>query len=195
MEFEKEYLTDIVKGKTRGDFIPFSAGKWNKSDKYLKQVVGRLKDSVSIYLDADFDHYGSGFSSYVHVYLSKKDKSDQQIEINGDERTENTHGLMVYLCRMAPFAVYAEGFWTKTFKADRCVSGSSHFIEPEQVGTIPSASWKQELIEISNVLNEFGIAFFKGEELNKKVGFEISVPTILSDPPFKVFDCLFYWAD
>ncbi|MCB0503351.1 MAG: hypothetical protein KDD32_11760 [Bacteroidetes bacterium] len=195
MKFEKEYLTDLVKGKTKGDFPPFSSGKWKKSDDYLKQIVGRLKDIQSIQVEADFNHYGSGFSSYVHLYLSKRDKSDTQISNIGELRTEETNGLVIYLCRMAPFSIYAEGTWYKTFNKDKWHSSGSHFIKPEDIGTLPIVDWYTELNEIKNTLNQYGIILLTREELDKKLEFEIKIPTILSDPPFKVFDCLFYWED
>jgi len=195
MNFDKEYLTDIVKGKTKGDFPPFSKGKWKKSESYLRKIAGRLKDIKSIQVDADFNHYGSGFSSYVHLYLSKKDKSDVQITQNDELKTEETNGLMIYLCRMAPFAIYAKGTWHKTFNKGKWHSGGSHYIEPSNIGTTPQVNWENELIEITNILNQYGITFLTNEELNKRLEFEISIPTILSDPPFKVFDCLFYWED
>ncbi|MFC4632493.1 hypothetical protein ACFO3O_01135 [Dokdonia ponticola] len=195
MEFEKEYLTDLVKGKTKGDFPPFSSGKWKKSDEYLKQIVGRLKDIKSIQVEADFNHYGSGFSSYVHLYLSKTDKSDTKISQDGELRTGETNGLMMYLCRMAPFSVYGEGTWHKTFNKDKGQSGSSHYIEPEDIGTTPESDWGIELNEIQNILNQYGISVLTKVELDKKLEFKISIPTILSEPPFKVFDCLFYWED
>ena len=195
MEFEKEYLTDLVKGKTKGNFPPFSSGKWKKSDEYLKQIVGRLKDIKSIQIEADFNHYGSGFSSYVHLYLSKRDKSDTKISQDGELRTEETNGIMMYLCRMAPFSVYGEGTWHKTFNKDKWQSGGSHYIEPEDIGTTPESDWNNELIEIKNILNQYGITILTEKELDKKLEFEINIPTILSDPPYRVFDCLFYWED
>ena len=195
MKFNKDYLTELVQGKTKGDFPPFSTGNWEKSDGYLEQVMGRLKDIKSIHVEADFKHYGSGFSSYVPLYLSKRDKSDLQISQNGDLRIEETNGLILYLCRMAPFSVYAKGTWNKTFKNDKWQSGVSHYIEPKDIGTKPKVDWDSELTVIQNILNQYGISFLTKEELDKKLEFELSIPTILSDPPFRVFDCLFYWED
>lgn len=194
MKFEKEYLIDLVNGKSC-DFPPFSSGKWKTSDGFLKQVVGRMTDIKTIILTPDFDHYGSGYSSYVHIYLSKKDCSDLRITETGDLRTEEVDGLMIYLCRLAPHAVYGQGTWTKTYKNGKWQSGSSHYIHPEEIGTTPSTNWNAELIEIGNILNQFGITFLTKEELNVKLDFKVSIPTILGDPPFKVFDCFFYWED
>ncbi len=195
MDFTKEYLTDIVKGKAKGDFSPFSSGQWEEVDVYLKRVVGRLKDIRSLTLKAEFDHYGSGFSSYVHLYVSKRDKSDVKITLNGKLRTEETNGLMIYLCRLAPYAVFAEGYWSTTYNQEEWDSGSSHYIESSEVGTLPNSDWQTQLIEIKNRLNEASITVLTKEELDRKLDFDIQIPTILSDPPYQVFDCFFHWTD
>ncbi len=195
MQFNQAYLTDLVNAKTRGDFPPFSSGQWEDVDVYLKQVVGRLKDIKSLVLKADFDDYGSGFSSYVHLYLSKKDKSDVTVTVNGNLTTEATDGLMIYLCRLAPFAVYAPGNWYTTHQEGKWHSGGSHYIEASEVGQLPELDWQEELTLIKNTLQQFGISFLTEATLNRKLDFKINIPTILSDPPFHIFDCLFYWAD
>lgn len=195
MIFDKAYLIDIVNGKTKGDFPPFSTGKWKKTDKFLKTVVGRLQDIKSVNIKADFNHYGSGFSSYVHLYLSKKDKSDVRTTEKGEFRTEETNGLMLYLCRLAPYAVYSEGNWSTTYNQNKWHSGGSHYIEVDAIGTTPKIDWSNELVEISNILNQYGISILTKEELIKPIDFEIQIPTILSDPPYSVFDCMFYWED
>ena len=195
MKFDQKYLTDLVKGRTRGEFPPFSLGKWEKSDEYLKNIVGRLNSIRTIEVEADFDHYGSGFSSYVPLYLSKKDKSDFKVTRNGNERSEETNGLMIYLCRMAPYAIYSEGTWFKRFKNDKWILGGSHYIEPEEIGSKPKVNWEMEWTEIENILNQYGITILTREELDKKLDFDIRIPTILTEPPFRIFDCLFYWED
>ena len=161
----------------------------------MKKIVGRLGEIKSIQIESDFNHYGSGFSSYVHLYLSKRDGSDVEITQIDDFRTKETNGLMMYLSRMAPYSVYAEGTWHETYNKDKWQSSSSHYIEPEDIGTLPGSDWITEVNEIKDVLKQYGVTLFTREELDKKLSFEINIPTILSDPPYRVFDCFFYWQD
>ncbi|MFK8104666.1 MAG: hypothetical protein AB8G15_19230 [Saprospiraceae bacterium] len=195
MEFEKKYLTDLVNGKVKGELPPFASGQWEEVDSYLKRVVGRLKDIKAISVVADFDHYGSGFSSYVPLNLSKRDQSDVEITEKGAERTEKTNGLILYLCRLAPIAIYGEGTWWNTFKMEKWQSGSASFLTSEVIETTPVTDWSAALVQINAILNQFGIRTLTQATVNQKLDFKINIPTILSDPPYKVFDCFFYWED
>lgn len=195
MHFEKEFLRNIAEGKAMGDFPPFSTGEWEKSDPYLMQLIGRIKDIKTIEVYADFDHYGSGFSSYIPLNLSKKDRCDVKVSENGNLKSFETNGLLMYLCRLAPFAIYGEGLWEATYNSGKYQSGSSHFIEPEDVGSTPPFDWSNELNQIRNLLNQFRIKFLTKDTVDQPLDFKVDIPTIFSDPPYKIFDCFFYWED
>lgn len=180
--FDKEFLTSIVNGDVADDMPSISS------------IVGRLKDIRTIMLEADFDHYGSGTCSYVPVYISKRDKLDIKISNNGNLTTYTTNGLVLYLCRHAPYATYGKGEWSKTFEGEECRNRSVPFIQ--EIGSLPSTDWEQRIIEISNILNTFKIAILTKEELDVKLDFEIKIPTEFSKPrSYRIFDCFFYWTD
>jgi hypothetical protein len=195
MEFTREYLLDLAEGKIRGDMAPFTTGNPANIEQHLKKMVSRMQRIYSLTVVADFTHYGSGYASYVHLYISKKDKSGMSVEWNGEKRTEVTTGLMLYLCRLAPYAVYAIGDWATTYENDKVIGGGSHFIEPENIGTIPDGDWDTELSILENVVTEYGYTMLSQDILDKPLDFQVRIPTILSQPPYSVFDCLFYWED
>jgi len=180
--FTKEYLTSIVKGNSSVEM------------PNLSSVVGRLKDIRSIIPETDFNHYGSGNCSYVPVYISKRDKSDVHVSRKGSLTTYTTNGLIVYLCRNAPYATYGKGEWSKNFEGDQFRNGSISYIE--EVGSLPSKDWEQGIVEISNILNIYGIIILTASELNVKLDFDITIPTEFSRPgSYRVFDCFFHWED
>ena len=45
----------------------------------------------------------------------------------------------------------------QAFNKDKWQSGGSHYIEPEDIGTTRESDWNNELIEIKNILNQYGI--------------------------------------
>ncbi len=194
MNFKKEFLTDLIKGKLKGDFYPFNMGNLNDSEKYLKQIIGRISDISTIDVQAVLNHYGSGFSSYVHLFINKKNKEDVITLKNGNKTAEEINGLMIYLCRLCPNAVYSQGNWSNFYENDIRTGNSYPLILPEEIGNMPPFDWKEEMVRISNILNEYGYAFLVKEELNTYLDFEISIRTSV-DPPYKVFDCFFYWDD
>ena len=137
LNFDRKLLTDLVEGKVRGAVVPFDSGDPDKTEEYIRLVVGQIQKIWTLKVDAEFGHYGSGYASYVHLYISKRDGSGTKVENNDGRITEGTKGLMLYLCRLAPYAVYAPGYWSKTFEDGRQVAGYSHYIEPAQVEEIP----------------------------------------------------------
>lgn len=102
---------------------------------------------------------------------------------------------MLYLCRLAPYAVYAVGRWSTTYENGREVGGAGHFIEPEAVGSLPSGDWQFEVQQVKDILHEYGYISLTSQEVDIPLDFPIQVQTILADPPYRVFDCLFYWED
>lgn len=180
--FDKPYLTRLVEG----------VGTEDAPD--LRSVIGRLKSIHSIILEADFDHYGSGTCSYVPVYISKRDKSDVKVSREGNLTTYDTSGLVLYLCRNAPYAIFGKGDWSSTFEGKNKRNGYIPYIE--DIGSVPSDDWNQRVIEISNILNIYGIGILSKTELNVKLDFDIQIPTIFTSPAsYTVFDCFFYWED
>lgn len=195
MTFSPSFLSTLAQGKTQGNFPPFSTGNWEDTEVYLKQVVGRIRDIHTIVIEADFNHYGTGFSSHIPLELSKKDKNDVSISINGAFRTEETQGLILYLCRLAPYAVYGAGTWSVTYKNEEWDSEFRHFLEPSIIDSLPETDWQHELRQIQDILHQYGIRILSKVEIAQKLDFELHIPTVLSDPPYTVFDCFFYWAD
>lgn len=195
MKFEEAYLKGLVNNNSKSFLNKFSSRKKHLTENELKQVVKEISKISSIIVESDFDHYGSGYSSYVHLYLSKEDKSDVKVITGNNLRREEINGVMMYLCRIAPFGVFAEGNWENTYRGEEFVSAGSHFIEPEELETLPIGDWQTEMKQITSILDQYGIRFLTKTEVIENLDFEIKIPTILSDPPYKVFDCFFHWAD
>ncbi|MEN2465848.1 hypothetical protein [Ornithinibacillus sp. JPR2-1] len=49
--------------------------------------------------------------------------------------------------------------------------------------------------EIKRVLEKFHFTILDKTYLNEPLPFQAKIPTILADPPYKLFDALFYWED
>jgi hypothetical protein len=108
--------------------------------------------------------------------------------------TYTTNGVLLYLCRNAPYAAYGKGEWSKTFEGDKFRNGSIPYMN--DIGSLPSKDWEQRIIEISYILNMYGIEILTVAELNVKLDFDIKIPTAFSSPgSYRVFDCFFYWED
>ncbi|MGW4409328.1 hypothetical protein ACWEJ6_35230 [Nonomuraea sp. NPDC004702] len=137
---------------------------------------------------AEFRHYGSGYASFVDVFITKRDGSMRHSE-NG---WTNVEGLPLVLSRLAPLAAL--------FKPDIQTSG------PGRVGSrgMPELSlvtdtalpgWEEEYRQIRQVLDRHDIALLDSQVLSLPLEAELRPETILGSPPYSVFDAWFHWMD
>lgn len=181
-----ERLRRIISGTAVGDIWPYADGTEAEIEGYLKRVVADLDRTPSLDAKADFDHYGSGYASYVHVFCSKsKGRSTTR-----RGTTDWIDGFSVYLCRLAPVAAYGPSQRTR-----HAQGGSADFLSPHTVGETPRGEWVEEERELAAVLARHGFTLPDRVELCAPLPFRAEIPTVLTDPPYQVFDALFYWED
>ena len=195
MPFSEEYLRRIVRDEVVGDFPPFTLGSIAKTENYIRKIIARLASISTILVDADFYSYGSGFASYVELRISKRDQSDSTTLAQNQRLTYNTKGLMLYVSRLTPYWFYGGSEWGKTYENGRETGGGSLFLGPTSQDTIDQVVWQHDTQLIEAVLQEFRYSLLTSTELTQPAPIDISIPTILADKPYNVFDCFFYWQD
>ncbi len=187
MELSEANLRSIIAGRAVGTAWPFAGGSAEDIDSHLHKLVEAFKRSPRFETAAERDHYGSGYASYIHLFCYKRQgKSTKRID--GDVVTD---GLAVYLCRLAPLAVYGYAQELR-FSNGRTIPS----LEPHQVGTSPPGDWRWEINEVRTKLNRFGFELPEQETLSAKLSFAAVIPTsIASGPHYRVFDAVFYHDD
>jgi hypothetical protein len=195
MPFSEEYLHRIVRHEVVGSFPPFTLGSIAKIETYIRKIVARLTSISTLLVDADFTSYGSGFASYVTIRISKRDRSDSTTLAQNQRVTYHTKGLMLYVSRLTPHWFYGGSEWAKTYEGGRETGGGSLFLEPTSQTTINQAVWQHDTQLIAAVLQEFHYGLLTPTELIQPAPTDISIPTVLADKPYSVFDCFFYWQD
>ncbi|MDJ0365269.1 hypothetical protein QMK33_08895 [Hymenobacter sp. H14-R3] len=195
MPFCEDYLRSIVANKVVGDFPPFTSGSITKTDNYIRKVLARLSSSATLLFEADFSSYGSGFASYVEVRVSKKDRSDTVTLAKYQRVTYETTGLLLYISRLTPYWFYGGSDWGKTYEQGQLTGGGHRFLDSDSQDTINQALWQPDRQHVEAVLQEFRYGLLTPEELQQPAPAGIFVPTVLSDGPYTVFDCFFYWQD
>ena len=188
IKFTNEEIKRIIEMKTVGNFYPYDVKENDEKaiDDYLRQVVGSLARVNNLTYEADFNHYGSGYASYVDCFCWKRDGSSTKIE----DREQSIDGIRIYLSRLAPIAVFGEGLVTKHTNG-----GSSDFLSNTTVGTLPPGDWNIQIQGIRKQLESFNFQILEREYLNQFLPFKATIPTIMSDPPYRLFDAFFYWED
>lgn len=191
MKFSNDILKRIIDVRTVEEFYPYTGESFaeigNEVDYFIKQVVNQFKNSKVITIETEFDHYGSGFASYVDVFITKKDGSS----IKEIDDITWIQGVSLYLCRLAPVAVFGKNEKTK----DKNGGGSFGFLREDNVGTTPEGNWEEIIDEVTNVLKQNQIQLLNRDLIMKPLEFEIEIHTILKDSNYNIFDVLFYWED
>ncbi|MFF4194112.1 hypothetical protein [Nonomuraea sp. NPDC001831] len=175
------------------DQLPGWAGAWASGatsvDGLLRWIVADLDrmPALSVH-DAEFRHYGSGYASFVDVFITKRDGSMRQSE-NG---WTNVEGLPLVLSRLAPLAAL--------FKPDIQASGPSGagsrgMPELSLVTDTALPSWEEEYRQIHQVLDRHDIALLDSQVLSLPLEAELRPETVLGRPPYRVFDAWFHWMD
>ncbi len=93
-------LKKVIQGKRVGDFYPFIQGDDAQMEHYISHLVGEIGGLKGLLYEADFDHYGSGFASYVSVFLWQKE--EEEVLANGEVSMK---GLWLYISRLAPVVI------------------------------------------------------------------------------------------
>jgi hypothetical protein len=195
MSFSDDYLRCIVRDEVVGDFPPFTLGSITKTENYIRKLLARLATSSTFLVEADFTSYGSGFASYVEVKVSKRDGSDRVTLAQGQRTTYEHDGLMLYISRLTPYWFYGGSQWSKTYEGGRHVGGGSMFLTPDSPTAINKTLWQQDSLWLEALLQEFRYSLLTPDELKQPAPAGLSIPTVLADKPYNVFDCFFYWQD
>lgn len=156
---------------------------------YLRRVVAALGRAPAIVVEsADFDHYGSGYASFVDVFVTSRDGSRR----GEDERFRHVDGLTVCLSRLAPFAALCEP--EQHTRGRDGLSGSSSLPSLARATTPDVPGWECEGADVEAVLADHGIGLLTPKTLARPI--RPMVETVLTDrPPYTVFDAWFHWMD
>lgn len=187
MEITQTIIDKSVTQQPFGTFEPFLTGDDDDAASFYRGVLSVLEKLPGVSVVRELDHYGSGYASYVAAFLHPSDGRSQRDFVYYIETT----GLLLYLSRLAPIAVFGASSRTDN-KRDK--GSSSGFIDVDNVGRLPDGDWAPFLATITACLHSFRIEFLPREPLLLPAPDGVSIPTLF-DPPYHVFDTLFYWMD
>lgn len=187
---------EAIRRAVRGELIATAGGHpgdANAVDGMLKRIVADLDRAAAIVVEhAEFDHYGSGYASFVDVSLTSRDGSRRRVH---DHYTE-VACLPVCLCRLAPLAtLHRPGTRGRSRDGTR---GHSYMPDLSTATAVPVAGWEQECRQAAGILERHGIELLSPDVLARPIDPAVRVETNLAlgdPPPFTVFDAWFYWND
>lgn len=176
----------LAQAQPVGEGWPYDGGSEAEILAHIKGTIATLAQRTGLALEPEFDHYGSGYASYVDIFARRRDDSGATQRSGHLEIT----GLRVYLSRLAPIACMGKAMISRgpTF-------GSFSYLEPSQLGTTPGDAWNDVARAMRGALSERGYALLPAALAARALPFDVEIPTVLSDGPFRYFDAVFFWED
>ncbi|MEV5888637.1 hypothetical protein [Nonomuraea fuscirosea] len=170
-----------------------TAGAWAGGaasvEGFLRWVVADLDRMPALRVHhAEFGNYGSGYASYVDVFVTGRDGSARRSE-NGWTEVE---GLPLALCRLAPVATLLK---PGTQSSGPNGAGGRGLPQLSLVTDDAPPGWAEEYRQIRQVLDRHDLDLLDAQLLGLPLEGGLHVETVLGDPPYTVFDAWFHWAD
>jgi hypothetical protein len=170
-----------------GSVEPFSSGDPGQVEAFYARLIVALERTPQIRVLRDPDHHGSGYASYISLFLSPRDGSS----ITEHPAYFETGGILLDLSRLAPIAVHGASSRTRN---KRNPGSSSGLISMDNLGTLPGEKWAPFARIMKTCLRHCGIELLQREPLSLRAPDYLKIPTVF-DGPHHVFDTLFYWED
>ncbi len=187
MQITDAIIYDSVAQRPFGAFEPFITGTDSGASWFYSDVLSALERVPGVAVLREADHHGSGYASYVSAFLYPSDGSTRR---EYPDFTE-TIGILLYLSRLAPIAVYGASGRTDTKDGK---GSSSGYIGTDNVGTLPDGDWESFVAAVTGCLRTFQIEILPREPLLHPAPEGIDIPTVF-DGPYYIYDTLFYWCD
>ena len=158
-----------------------------QADDVLHTIVAELDalDGLRVH-HAEFEHYGSGYASFVEVWLTRSDDSLVEQVAAGQQVT----GFGVLLGRLAPFAALQSNWqeWTGQRSSASSMPGL------EQVAVLPLPGFPEAELAAA-ALQRHGYQLLGPQLLAEEMAAGADPDSNLSDGSLRVFDAWFYWYD
>ncbi|GGO14455.1 hypothetical protein [Microbispora bryophytorum] len=167
------------------------AGGVRAAEGYLRRVVANLNRVPELVVEhAEFGHYGSGYASFVDVFLTRRNGSARRVDLDGHTTVQ---GLSVALCRLAPIACVLS-----PDERSHHPDGHGYHSMPclNAVTEMPIPGWEKGCEQIFQVLDRHRIALVGPRLLSRPALPHLRIDTNLDDgPPHSIFDVWFHWMD
>lgn len=197
--FSNEQLQELIKGNIVGNTFPYDTKNEAEIEAHMKRLYYRMKRIPNVICEADWDHFGSGYASFVEFFCYRK----EDVIINDDKEKYGIleyekAGIILDVSRLAPVYIIGEGDrWETIRTATNEVIGGGYSSLPGHA-KLSKVSEKFDLLvyQLQQALSEFNYEKLVENEMNQRLPFQTKIPTIYREPSeYMVLDAIFYWED
>lgn len=178
----------LLTQRTITDAHPWVTDDDDSIEAHLKAACAAVNRATGCESKVEWDHYGSGYASYVDAWFYKPipEFLPERRSGIGEEYT----GLVVLFSRLSPYVAFMEG--VKQWHAKGSSSYMPAFSALDRLETPAVSSLARQ---VQAVLEAQGFIRVLRAQLEAPLAPGVRVPTNLADGGFIQFDALFHWED
>lgn len=195
--FSNLQLQDLIAGKIVGNKFPYDTDNEQEIEAHIRRLFYRINRIPNLICEAEWNHFGSGYASFVEFFCYLKEDVTVVEEKYG-HREEKTEGIIIDICRLAPVAIMGEDDRYKTIRIETneevgggygsLLDGPKRLYISEKFQTIAE--------KLKQALKEFDYELLEAERINKRLPFQAKIPTLYREPGnYLIMDAIFYWED
>ena len=185
MKFSQSQLQKLVAGKPITEDWPWGTADRRLVEKHIKSLIATIRRDLRVKDKTDFNHYGSGYASFVDCWLYRENN-----DFRFGEEQNSYIGLVVLFSRLTNVFSLAEG--TKCWRRE---SSGSYMPSFEIIDQIEHPSVRDLEEPVTSILGRHGLERLKRVDIGSSLSDRISVPTILEGDFVREYDAIFYWED
>lgn len=191
LQFTDFEIEALISESTISELYPWNTDDENLIDQFYKTIFFDIARKVNVKFITDFDHYGSGYSSYIPTFFYTEKCKIKQLY---PSYNQNFLGLEVYFCRLAPYFIMLEHEyrWQQRQNHTERFNG---FPNQHKIDEIQQESTWHIAQHLETLLSEFGLKRLNKESLNTSLDGKYQIKTVLTDRAYSYFDALFHWED
>lgn len=115
--FSKEQLQALIDGEIVGNEFPYDTKNEHEVEAHIRRLFYRINRIPNIVCEAEWNHFGSGYASFVEFFCYQKDDV-LIVEEKYGLREIKTEGIILDICRLAPVAIMGEDDRYKTIRIE-----------------------------------------------------------------------------
>lgn len=195
--FSNEQLKKLIAGKVIGGAYPYDTNDEQEIIAHINRLFHRINRIPNVVCEAEWDHFGSGYASFIEFFCYEKDNRAVIEEQHGMQEIE-TKGIIVDISRLASVAIMGEDNRYKKIhiETNQEVSGAYGSIIDRPDSLHLSERFQNTKKELEKALKEFNYELLDAEEINRPLSFQTTIPTIYRNArEYLVMDAIFYWED
>lgn len=195
--FSNAQLQKLIAGQIIGSEYPYASHEEQEIVTHINRLFHRINRLPHLVCEADWNHFGSGYASFIEFYCYTKEDCVIVEEQDGIQEIQST-GIIIDISRLAPVAIMGEDIRTKSIQIETQVEVSS--VQGSIIDNPHSFQINEHLQVVREkllaVLTEFNYQLLTLEEVNQPLAFQASISTIYRRPRhYLVLDVIFYWED